>query len=48
MGDARVEVGDLLLELLAEKDGLPAQIFHRRAIDVEEIKSAITTNAREQ
>ena len=47
-GDVRVEVEDLLLELLAEKDGLPAQIFRRREINVEEIKSAVTTKAREQ
>jgi len=48
LGDVRVEVEDLLLELLAEKDGLAAQIFRRRAINVEEINSAVTTKAREQ
>ena len=48
LGNVRVEVGDLLLELLAEKDGLPAQIFRRRAIDIEAIKSAVTRKAREQ
>jgi ATP-dependent Clp protease ATP-binding subunit ClpC len=42
LGGFRVEVEDLLLELLAEKDGLPAQIFGRRAVDIEEIRSAIT------
>lgn len=47
LGDGRVEVEDLLLELLAEKDGLPAQIFRRRAINVEEIKTAVRTKARE-
>jgi len=46
--DARVEIEDLLLELLAEKDGLPAQIFRRRTIDVEQIKSAITVKPPEQ
>jgi ATP-dependent Clp protease ATP-binding subunit ClpC len=48
LDDARVEVEDLLLELLAEKDGLPARMFRRRAINVEEIKSAVTRKAREQ
>ena len=43
LGDVRVEVDDLLLELLAEKDGLPARIFRRRAIDIEEIRSAAST-----
>jgi ATP-dependent Clp protease ATP-binding subunit ClpC len=43
LGGVRVEVEDLLLELLAEKDGLPAQIFRRRAIEVEAIKSAVIT-----
>jgi ATP-dependent Clp protease ATP-binding subunit ClpC len=38
----RVEVEDLLLELLAEKDGLPAQIFRKRRIDVQAIKSAVS------
>jgi ATP-dependent Clp protease ATP-binding subunit ClpC len=42
---ARVEVEDLLLELLAERDGLPAQIFRRRAIDVEAIKGAVMRKA---
>ena len=42
----RVEVEDLLLELLAESEGLPARIFRKRAIDVEKIKSAITTESR--
>ena len=46
LGGVHVEVEDLLLELLTEKDGLPARIFRRRAIDVEEIKSAVTTKAR--
>ena len=41
LSNARVEVEDLLLELLAEKDGLPAKIFCKRAINVEEIKSTI-------
>jgi ATP-dependent Clp protease ATP-binding subunit ClpC len=48
LGNARVDVEDLLLELLAEKDGLPAKIFRKRAINVEEIKSAIMTKAREE
>jgi len=48
LGGVHVEVEDLLLELLTEKDGLPARIFRRRAIDVEEIKSAVTTKARAQ
>jgi len=48
LGGVRVEAEDLLLELLAEQDGLPAQIFRRRAIDVEAIKSAITTKTRDQ
>jgi ATP-dependent Clp protease ATP-binding subunit ClpC len=47
LGRVRVEVEDLLLELLAEKDGLPARIFHRRGIDIEEIKTAVMTT-REQ
>jgi len=47
-GDARIEVEDLLLEILAENDGLPAQIFRRQAINVEEIKNAVTTKAPEQ
>jgi ATP-dependent Clp protease ATP-binding subunit ClpC len=48
LGNARVDVEDLLLELLAEKDGLPAKIFCKRAIDVEEIKSTIMTKPHEQ
>ena len=48
LGNVRVEVEDLLLELLAEKDGLPAKIFCKRAINVEEIKSAVMTKAHEQ
>ena len=43
VGEGRVEAEDMLLELLAEEDGLPAQIFRRRAIDVEEIRSAVMT-----
>ena len=43
----RVEVDDLLLELLAEKDGLPARIFRKRAIDVEAIKSVAMRKACE-
>lgn len=39
--DVRVEVEDLLLELLVEKDGLPARIFRKRAIDVEAMKNAL-------
>lgn len=38
----RIDVADLLLELLAEKEGLPATIISRRGIDVEKVKSAIT------
>jgi ATP-dependent Clp protease ATP-binding subunit ClpC len=41
--NVRVEVKDLLLELLAEKDGLPAKIFCRRAINVEEIARAASS-----
>jgi len=41
LANARVEVEDLLLELMAEKDGLPAQIFRKRAIDVAAIQSAV-------
>jgi ATP-dependent Clp protease ATP-binding subunit ClpC len=48
LGGVRVEVEDLLLELLSEKDGLPAQIFRRRAIDVAAIKGAATTKAGDQ
>lgn len=48
LGGVRVEVEDLLLELLAEKDGLPAQIFRRREIDVKAIKSSVTTKPRDQ
>jgi ATP-dependent Clp protease ATP-binding subunit ClpC len=48
LGNVRVEAEDLLLELLAEKDGLPAKIFRRRAIDVEEIKSAVMPRTHEQ
>jgi len=44
----RVKVEDLLLELLAEHDGLPAQMFQRRAIDVEAIKRAITAKTQNQ
>lgn len=39
LANVRVEVEDLLLELLAEKDGLPARIFQKRGIDVEAIQS---------
>jgi ATP-dependent Clp protease ATP-binding subunit ClpA len=46
LSGVRVEVEDLLLELLAEQGGLTAQIFRRRAIDVEAIKSA--TKMRDQ
>jgi ATP-dependent Clp protease ATP-binding subunit ClpA len=48
LGDVRVEVEDLLLELVAEKDGLPAKIFRGRAIDVEEIKRAIPAKPHSQ
>jgi ATP-dependent Clp protease ATP-binding subunit ClpC len=48
LGGVRVEVEDLVLELLAERDGLPAKIFRRRAIDVEAIKSAVATKALDQ
>jgi ATP-dependent Clp protease ATP-binding subunit ClpC len=41
-GGDSVEVEDLLLELLAEKEGVPARAFRRWGIDVEAIKSAIT------
>src|ERR1044071_2341590 len=37
----RIEVEDLFLELLAEKEGLPARIFCKRAINVEEIKNSV-------
>ncbi len=43
LGGGRVEIEDLLLELLAEKVGLPAQIFRKRAVDVEAIKTALMT-----
>jgi ATP-dependent Clp protease ATP-binding subunit ClpC len=43
----RVEVEDLFLELLAEKDGLPAQIFRNRAIDAESMKNAVMRKACE-
>jgi hypothetical protein len=43
LGEGSVEAEDLLLQLLAEKDGLPAQIFRKRAIDVEEIRNAVMT-----
>ncbi len=46
LGDARVDVDDLLLELLAEKEGLPARIFRRRGINVEEIRRAIGSGGR--
>ena len=48
LGNARVDVEDLLLELLAERDGLPAKIFCKRSINVVEIKSTIMTKAHEQ
>jgi len=48
LADVRVEVEDLLLELLAEKDGLPARIFRKRAIDMEAIKSAVTMKTGDQ
>lgn len=48
LGNTRIEVEDLLLELLAEQEGLPAQIFRKQAIDVEKIKSTITTETRHQ
>ncbi|HWA24102.1 MAG TPA: Clp protease N-terminal domain-containing protein [Lacunisphaera sp.] len=38
---ARVEVDDLLRELLVEKEGLPADIFRRRAIDVEKLRAEL-------
>ncbi len=41
----RVEVEDLLVELLAEREGLPASVFRKRAIDVEKIKRAIAREA---
>jgi ATP-dependent Clp protease ATP-binding subunit ClpC len=40
--DVRIEVEDLLLEVLAEKEGLPARIFRKRSINVEEIKNVVT------
>jgi ATP-dependent Clp protease ATP-binding subunit ClpC len=43
----RVEVEDLVLELLAEKDGLPARVFRKWSINVEAIKSAVTRKACE-
>ena len=43
LGEGSVEAEDLLLQLLAEKDGLPAQICRKRAIDVEEIRNAVMT-----
>jgi ATP-dependent Clp protease ATP-binding subunit ClpC len=43
----RVEVEDLLVELLAERDGLPARIFRKRAIDVEAIKNVVIRKACE-
>ena len=48
LGIARVDVDDLLLELLAERDGLPAKIFCKRSINVTQIKSTIITKAYEQ
>jgi ATP-dependent Clp protease ATP-binding subunit ClpC len=44
---AHIEVEDLLLELLAEDEGLPAQIFRKRSIDVETIKRAVTRKANQ-
>jgi hypothetical protein len=41
----RIEVEDLFLELLAEKEGLPARIFCKRAINVEEIKNSVMRHA---
>ena len=48
LGGARAEVDDLFLELLADKGGLPAQIFRRRAIDHEAIKSLLVMAPTEQ
>jgi ATP-dependent Clp protease ATP-binding subunit ClpC len=48
LDDGRVEIEDLLLELLAEENGLPAQIFRRRDVDVEAIKKAVITKAVDQ
>ena len=33
----RTEVEDLLLELLAEKEGIPASLIRKRAIDVDSV-----------
>lgn len=48
LGNARVDVEDLLLELLDERDGLPAKIFCKRSINVAEIRNTIMTKAPEQ
>jgi hypothetical protein len=48
LAGVRVEVEDLLLELLAEKDGMPARIFRKRAMDVEAMKSAVTMKTGDQ
>ena len=44
LSEARVGVNDLLLELLAEKNGLPARIFRKRGINVEEVKRAMVSS----
>lgn len=48
LGRTRVEVEDLLLEILADGDGLPAQIFRRRAVNVEAIRKAVITKTADQ
>jgi ATP-dependent Clp protease ATP-binding subunit ClpC len=42
-GDAPVEAEDLFLELLTEKEGLPAKIFRKRSVDIEALRNAATT-----
>lgn len=42
-----IEADDLLLELLAEKEGLPARIFRQRAIDVDAIRRIVLTKLPE-
>ncbi len=48
LGDTPVEAEDLFLELLREKEGLPAKIFRKRSIDIEELRNAVTREARRQ
>jgi ATP-dependent Clp protease ATP-binding subunit ClpC len=45
---SRTDAEDLLLELLAEKEGLPANIIRKRAINVDKIKRAIAAELRRQ